>query len=153
MSTDRVRDLALRDGMSVLVGTVDRAGVPACCRAVALQSDDDLATLTVYVPVATSRDVIANVASTKRVAVSTSHPIENVSFQMKGSVREVRLARDDEASFIEYRLGKFAEVLAEIGLPRRITRSVNHSPAFAIEVAVEQIFDQTPGPKAGVAIQ
>jgi hypothetical protein len=43
-------------------------------------------------------------------------------------------------------------VLDAIGLPRRVTHRIAHWPAFAIEMTVEQIFDQTPGPKAGVPL-
>jgi hypothetical protein len=34
-------------GVSVVVGSVDAAGNPACCRAVGLSTNDDLATVTV----------------------------------------------------------------------------------------------------------
>ena len=139
--------------MSVLVGTVDRDGVPACCRGIAVLSNDDLKTATVFVPLATSRDVVANAAATRRIAVGTSMPIEHISFQMKGSVKELRLARDAEASFIEKRLASFADVLAKIGMPRHITMSMNHWPAFAIEFTIENMFDQTPGPKAGTELR
>jgi hypothetical protein len=43
-------------------------------------------------------------------------------------------------------------VLEQIGLPPHVTMSVAHWPAFAIDVSVEEVFDQTPGPRAGVAI-
>jgi hypothetical protein len=46
-------------------------------------------------------------------------------------------------------LEALADVLDSIGVPRRLTRSVAHWPAFAIRIRVEQIFEQTPGPNAG----
>lgn len=133
----------------MFVGTVDAKGVPACCRAVAVVSNDDLATITVFVPMATSRDVIANVASTKRIAVTATYPPTNCSTQVKGITTGVRLATDGEEALIRDRVDGFADVLQEIGIPRRITRSINHWPAFAIEMKVDEMFDQTPGPKAG----
>ncbi|MNC96046.1 hypothetical protein D3C83_133170 [compost metagenome] len=63
------------------------------------------------------------------------------------------MAADDEAPFVRRRLQEFAEVLDEIGLPRRVFLSVNHWPAFAVEIAVEEVFDQTPGPRAGLSIR
>jgi hypothetical protein len=50
---------------------------------------------------------------------------------------------------VRTRLHEFAEVLEAVGLPVRVTNSMSHWPAFAIDVSVEQVFDQTPGPKAG----
>ena len=40
-------------------------------------------------------------------------------------------------------------ILEQMGLPRAITLSVQHWPAFAVDVEVESVFDQTPGPRAG----
>jgi|SRR5690349_7828193 hypothetical protein len=148
MTTDRC-DRCLRPGLAILVGTVDGAGVPATCRGIAVNSSDGLETLTVYVPVATSHTTIQNLATTRRLAVGATHPIEHSATQLKGSSTDVRLARDDEAAFVRARLDAFADVLDTIGVPRRVTNSVAHWPAFAITMRVEQIFEQTPGPKAG----
>lgn len=139
----------LAPGTSVLLASVDPKGVPSCCRGIAIRSTDAMKTVTIYLPVATSGQTIANVASTRRLAVSVTHPIEHESVQLKGTTTEVRLARDEEQAFVESRLLDFAGVLAECGLPRKITRSIAHWPAFAIEMRVDQVFDQTPGPRAG----
>jgi hypothetical protein len=141
------------EGMSVLLGTVNAGGEPHCCRAIAVTAEGDLDVLTVYVPAATGQEAIANIATTRRLAVVVSHPIRHDSIQLKGTSRTVRMARDDEASLVRGRLEAFAEVLGTIGLPKRITRSVSCWPAFAVEMDVREIFDQTPGPTAGVAIR
>ena len=142
----------LEGGRSILVGSVDAGGTPACCRGIAIKSDDDLATLTLYVPVATSQQVLANVASTRRVAVGASEVISHSTTQIKGTTSNVRLASESERDFVQSRLAQFADTLDSVGLPRRITRSVSHWPAFAIEIDVREIYDQTPGPNAGSAI-
>ena len=148
-SPDSSRHCPTDRHMSILVGTVDAKGVPACCRAVGLISNDDLATVTVFVPMATSRDVIANVAATKRIAVSSTHPPTHLSMQIKGTSTNVRLATDEEESMIRDRVDGLAHSLHLIGIPRRVVRSLNHWPAFAIEIAVDELFEQTPGPHAG----
>ncbi|MGZ8869270.1 MAG: hypothetical protein ACXW2P_13080 [Thermoanaerobaculia bacterium] len=147
--SEKWADRCLEGGTSILLSTVDSRGVPACCRAIAVNSGDGFRSMTVYLPVATTREIIANVASTKRLAISVSHPLDYDTVQLKGTTTAVRLANDDEQALVEKRLGEFADVLSEIGLPRKITRSITHWPAFAIEMNVEQVFDQTPGPKAG----
>jgi hypothetical protein len=143
----------LQGGVSVLVGSVNSEGVPACCRGIAIRSDDELTTLTLYVPSATSQQVIANVATTRRVAVVASEPISHWTTQIKGTTTNVRVATEAEREFIRTRLHEFAEVLAQIGLPKKITKGANFWPAFAIELTIHEIFDQTPGPRAGVAIE
>src|SRR4051794_19937057 len=130
MSNSRVQR-CVEPGLSVLVGTADAAGVPSCCRGIAISTTDDLQTITVYVPVATSHETIQNVGVTKRLAVTVTHPRDNFATQFKGTAIEARLAREDEAAFVRSRLEAFAEVLDRIGVPRRLTRGVAHWPAFA----------------------
>ena len=142
----------VESGLSMIVGTVDAEGYPAACRAIAAIANDDFSIVTVYVPVDFGQETIANVATTRRVAVVMTHPIDHGSVQFKGTTRGVRLARESEGELVRKRLDEFADILDQIGLPRRITRSITHWPAFAIEINVDQIFDQTPGPKAGQAI-
>jgi len=143
----------LEPGLSILVGTVDAKGTPACCRAVAIKSDDALETVTVYLPVATSHETIRNIAMTKRLAIAATHPVEHCATQLKGSTSEARLARDDEAAFVRGRLDAWANILDTLGVPKRLTHSVAHWPAFAVTMSVEQVFEQTPGPKAGTSLR
>src|SRR5687767_4064869 len=153
MFDERILRVATDGGTSVLVGSADANAVPACCRGIAVSTDATLARATVYVPVATSRDVIANAATTKKLAVMITRVVEHVGVQLKGSVEAIRLAADDEAPFVRRRLNEFADVLDDIGLPRRIFRSVSHWPAFAVDLKVEEVYDQTPGPRAGFSIR
>ncbi len=139
-------------GISVFVGTADADKIPTCCRAIALTTKNNFETVTVYVPAATGQETIANVATTRRVAISASEPLSHGSIQIKGVSRGVKLASPADEEFVRMRLHQFADVLAELGLPRRVTHRVAHWPAFAIEVSVEQVFDQTPGPKAGTPL-
>lgn len=143
----------LEPGVSVIVGSVDASGNPSCCRAVGLKSVDDLATVTVFVPVATSHETIDNVGTTRRIAVVTTHPISHCATQLKGVVERTRPARADEEAFVREHLGGFGGVLNAIGYPPRVTRSVAHWPAYALEVRVDEIYEQSPGPKAGARLR
>jgi hypothetical protein len=73
--------------------------------------------------------------------------------QLKGTTTAVRLAGDDEHELVRTRLERFADVLHAIGVPRRVIRSINYWPAFAIDMKVEEVFEQTPGPKAGTPLR
>jgi hypothetical protein len=140
-------------GRSVLVGTADASGWPACCRGVALRVHPDREGLTLYVPVATGAETVANIASTGRVAIVSSDPVSHETLQLKGHTRAVRVAGDGEAAFVEHFFERFADVLDAVGLPRGVSRTMNRWPAFAIEVAVEAVFEQTPGPRAGSLVK
>jgi hypothetical protein len=152
MSSERIQHCLL-PGRSILVGSVDPRGVPSCCRGIAIASADDLQTLTVYVPVATSQDTMRNVGLTRRLAVAASNPVDNCSTQLKGSATDARLAREDERDVVRRSLDAFTDALDRIGVPRRLTNSVAHWPAFAITMRVEEIYEQTPGPQAGTRLR
>ncbi len=143
----------LEPGLSIIVATVDAHGQPATCRGVAMTSHDDLQTATVFLPVATSHETIANVAATKRLAVAATHLFDNSSMQIKGTTIEARLATDEEAVFVRSRLDAFAQMLLAFGVPPRLAHTMSHWPAFAVTLRVEQVFEQTPGPGAGRRIQ
>jgi len=140
----------IEPGVSVIVGSVDADGNPACCRAVGLRSDDNnVERVTVFVPTSTGKETVENVAATKRLAVVTTHPISHCATQLKGRVEKTRLARDDEEAFIIQHFAGFGGVLNTIGYPPRLTKSVVRWPAYALEMHVEEIYEQSPGPKAG----
>lgn len=139
--------------MSVLVGAVDAAGAPSCCRGLAVSADDALTSATVFVPLATSRDIVAGAAATKRIAVVVAHVIDHNAFQLKGRIRALRLATDAEAMTIRANLNAFADLLIHIGMAPRLARSITHEPAFAIDFDVDEVYDQTPGPNAGVCVR
>jgi hypothetical protein len=144
---------SLAPGVSVIVGSVSAEGVPACCRAAAMRSTDNLKTATIFVPVATSQETIANVSATKRLAVVSTYPVEHLATQFKGTARRTRPASEDERDFVKAYLDSFMAVLQQLGYPARATNAVNYWPAHAIEMAVEQIFDQSPGPRAGARLR
>lgn len=139
-------------GVSVIVGTVDADGVPTCCRGIAIALRENFETVTVYVPSATGQETVANLATTRRVAISCTHPLSHLAMQIKGLTRGVRLAPASDEAFVRERFEQFGNVLEEIGLARSVWASVVHWPAFAIDVSIEQVFDQTPGPNAGAAV-
>ena len=83
----------------------------------------------------------------------TTQPISHCATQLKGTVERTRAAREDEERFVADHFGGFGGVLNTIGYPLRITRSVVHWPAYALEMRVEEIYEQSPGPKAGTRLR
>ena len=137
------------EGRSLVAATADAAGNPTCCRAVALIAGPGALRVTVYLPVATAAETVANLATTGQIAIVSSEVVSHRTVQLKGRSGTVRVAGEDERGVVRAWLEKFGEAVNALGLPRRIVESVSHWPAFAVEVEVEAVFDQTPGPRAG----
>ena|SRR5215475_4408067 len=139
----------LQPGLSIIVGSVDAQGAPTCCRGYGLRSTDELETVTVYVPVATSHETIQALATTGRLAIGATYPADHSATQLKGVATETRLAREDEAAFIREQVRVYADNLAAFGIPKRLSSRATCWPAFAVTIRIEEIYEQTPGPKAG----
>jgi hypothetical protein len=142
----------LQGGESIIVATADAEGLPATCRGIALAAGKDEETLTVYLPAATAHEALANIATTRRMAVAASHPLSHRTVQIKGVTRGVKLAPPADEAFVRQRWAQFSAVLVEIGISPAVMHRVAHWPAFAVELTIEQVFDQTPGPNAGAAV-
>jgi hypothetical protein len=139
----------LESGISVLVGSANERHMPSCARAAGAIVSADRARLTVLIPKIPGEDVLADLEKIRRGAVMFSRAIDHRTLQLKGSVVRVRPANSDEVSHaIAYRRA-FAEMLQHVGLPRALTESMAIEPCVAVELEVDEIFRQTPGPEAG----
>ena len=136
----------------MLVGTRDRDLVPDAVRGVGVRIWPGAAQLTAYLPVATSARAVANLRDNGRLAVTLSLPRTHRTIQIKGTVRELRAARDDErATILAWRDG-FVACLAVVGLLPGATGRLTCWPAHAADLDIEEVFTQTPGPGAGARI-
>jgi len=142
----------LEGGVSIFVGTSDAERRPEAIRAVGAVVAPDRKKLTVFVPVATAKRTVDNLAQRREIAVGFSRTLDHLSIQIKGRC-DVRLATDAERSVCERYLGAYVEALYVIGLPRNLTRRMTVWPAYALEVEIRDVFAQTPGPGAGQRLE
>jgi hypothetical protein len=142
----------LAQGVSLLVATCDAMQVPECMRAVGLRVHPDRGRATIYLPGATSAATRANLLVNARIALLASYPLDHRSLQLKGRVVRVDVADDAVHPLIEAYLQTFASVLEVVGMPPEVVRMVAHWPSFAVEFEVEELYQQTPGPGAGLPL-
>lgn len=141
----------LESGVSVMVGTRNRELRPTAMRAAGARVHADGRTLDVYLPLVTADRAIADVRESGRAAISFSRPIDHLSVQLKGRARVREGGEPDRAAVSAY-LSAFAEQLELVGLPRVLVERLTIWPAAVLEVEVESLFTQTPGPTAGTAL-
>jgi len=146
-------DLAgfLESGISVLVGTRDARLLPEVVRAFGARVESGGSELTVFVPVATAERTLANARENGRMAVCFS-AIDHRSYQVKGRMKAVADADEDDRRSIERYRAALAQVYGSVGMPPRLTYRIRHWPAHAVRLSVESLFLQTPGPGAGGAL-
>jgi hypothetical protein len=139
----------VESGVSILVGTTDDRLRPACMRALGARISQDRTSVTVFLPEATARATLANLAANGRIAVAFSRPLDHRSIQIKGACLGTRLASHDDRGTQERYRAAYFEQLHAVGVPRSVARRIAWWPSVAVDVAVTELFEQTPGPAAG----
>jgi hypothetical protein len=134
---------------SIMVASHDAELVPEIARAVSLRCAPDGERVTVILPTPAGRDVIKQLEADPRIAIVCELSATHQTLQLKGRVLSMRPTREDERPAIEASVGAFFAALEQIGVPRRLTERLVRWPATSIEVQVEQLFEQSPGPGAG----
>jgi hypothetical protein len=139
----------VESGVTILVATTDQHLRPACMRALGAQVARDRRALTIFLPEATARATVANLASTRRIAIAFSRPLDHRAIQIKGTCLGTRVATTDDRAVQERYRAAYFEQLHAVGVPRNVARRVAWWPSVAVDVSVAEIFEQTPGPGAG----
>lgn len=139
----------LESGVSLLVAGRDAALRPHCLRGVGARAESDRTSATVFVVTDLAEALLDGFADNGQIAVALSRPIDHRTLQLKGRVQEMRPATRQEETLQERYLAGFVEQLYCVGFSRTVVRRMRLTPSTAIRFAIEQVFDQTPGPGAG----
>lgn len=142
----------VESGVSILVGTRDAGSRPYAMRAVGVKIHEGRRALTVYIPDVPGARSLANLRATKRIALTFTRPLDHRSIQVKGVVTAMRAASEEERSFLESYLEAWGEHVELVGLPRVLGSRLTYWPATAVDVDLDAIFQQTPGPSAGARL-
>jgi hypothetical protein len=136
-------------GVSILVGTCNRELVPDCVRGMGVRIWPGASQLTVLLPAACARASVENLRGNPRLAVTLSHIPSHRTMQVKGRVLAIRDGtQEDHQLAMRYR-EKLADDLAFVGQPAANTLRLGIWPCHAVDLDIEVVFAQTPGPVAG----
>ena len=154
MIPDRVIEV-LHGPAYMQIGTRDAALRPSHTFAVGAVVHDDRETVTVFVPTARARRILADLESNGRVALGIAL-VSHEAYQLKGSYLATRATdASDLARQESYRKALLDDALG-VGYPdeiaRPLTQGFAYTPGTAITFRAEQVFLQTPGPGAGTPL-
>jgi len=139
---------------TLLVGTVDADGIPEAAYAWALAVLDpgDSAgppVVRFLVPERATR-TRANLATTGRIAATVTDVETLVSAQLKGRVRGVEPSTPADGRACRRRFDAVMANIHEVeGTAIDVLERFRPGPVVAVTMAVEEVYDQTPGPVAG----
>jgi hypothetical protein len=139
MEGGRSITVAVRDGDRTPWGTI------ACAASVRPGENR----LTLYVYEDAGEELLEYLETQPQIAILFEQPTTHRGCQAKGEFLGARGARDDERALIERQVDGFANELEAIGIPRALTGGWRIWPCRALDVRVDELFEQTPGPGAG----
>lgn len=133
---------------AIVVGTRDAAMRPACALA-AGAAFPGTGRVTVYVSEAAGAETFANLEANGAIAVVFEEILSHNTVQLKGYVTEIRPAAESERAVVEHAMGGFFAQVEAVGGAPGVVRQVRRWPCRAVTFSVVDVFEQTPGPKAG----
>jgi hypothetical protein len=142
----------LEGGVGIHIGTRTARLEPNGARGLAVKVEEDWLHLIVYLAEVAARRVVPDLRANGAIAVGFARPVDERACQIKGIFVNARSAADDERRVVEEQWEGFRANLERIGIPKIGTSGWIIWPAVAIRFRATTIFEQTPGPDAGMLV-
>lgn len=143
----------LQMGLGMVLGTRDCNLRPEICTAMGVHLYDSPRQMTIYVQQSRSRQTLKNLQDNGRVALSLSCPSTCQAAQIKGRMIEIRPMTSADQEKATSSTNAYRKQIRLIGVKVEVAEALQFKPDIAIEVEIESVFIQTPGSKAGQAVE
>lgn len=132
-----------------MVGTRDASLMPECTRAWGIEVGADAGVITIFLSEAIAGKTIDNLRANRKIAVTCTRPTDHIACQLKGRVLSIKPATSAHRNASSRWHREFIAELRAIGVPSALGEAWIAEPTVAVDIAVTEVFDQTPGPGAG----
>jgi hypothetical protein len=134
---------------AIVVASRNKDLVPHSQRAWGPRVSEDGRSIELFVDRPAATTTVANLRDNGRIAVCLTQIDTNRSVQLKGRCVEVGDPEADDWSAIEEHRQGFTRATAMLGFPADMIRNLWSTQVVKLRFVVDDIYDQTPGPKAG----
>jgi len=142
----------LAKGVSLMLASADHRLNPSVMRAVGSRIEDGGRRITAYVGRTQSRQLLADIATSGRLAAVFSQPSTHLTLQLKSRRVHLREPRPDDWPHIERYQRSMEQELAVLGFASVYVQALlAHAPddLVAVEFEPDEAFNQTPGAQTG----
>ena len=153
---DEAHAAFLCGGVSLVMGTRDRANRPDLVRALGCRVSADRRRVTVIVSAEQAAAALADLRDNRAVALVASQPSTHRTLQLKGFDAAIAAASEQDRILADrYRAALAAELqLIAFGAPfAEALLASDADELLAVSFTPEHAFDQTPGPAAGAPLR
>lgn len=141
--------------ISITAASRDARRLPSVARAAACRVDRGAGQITLLLATRQCGQLLADIAATGAIAVVFSEPSTHRTLQFKGNdARACAVEAGDEALVAAHRQA-FVDEIVPLGYTRELALTVHSVPQgelSAVTFTVAEIFEQTPGPRAGARV-
>lgn len=134
------------------LGSRDEHLAPTVCITWGIDFKATQGVVTSFVVQAQYEQMLKNLQQNGRMALSYSGTFTHVAYQLKGHFLQARPLTKDEAALQQQYRRSTINTLIELGYPEKRINVVVRPVDLAIDLKIEKIFNQTPGPGAGKEI-
>ncbi|MBL8384124.1 MAG: pyridoxamine 5'-phosphate oxidase family protein [Burkholderiales bacterium] len=141
--------------LSIIVASRDAANRPSLMRAVGMRLSARREEVSVLLARSQSTQLLADLAASGYIAVVFSAPSTHRTLQLKGIKARIEAATEEDLARIAPYADNLAAELASVGIDERVARAliaVESADVVAVRFTPTEIYDQTPGPRAGAAL-
>jgi hypothetical protein len=139
----------LESGLTLVVGTTGADLRPNCAFGAGLRVHAGGRRVTLFLGTEPAAAAIEDLRARGAVAITASRPSDYRTLQLKGrALRVEAVAPEGRAALLACREA-FARQLEAVGWARSMVRRLTVWPCVSVEVELDAVFEQTPGPRAG----
>jgi len=149
---EEVAQLLESGEVAIWLATANREHVPQTTRSMGARVDRERGSIWLFLPGQQSARALANAHEGAQIAVAFVRITDYRAVQVKGEIVRTRPCGDEERTWPERYRARFADANAKVGMPRELTEQMTYWPNVIVEVAVRELFAQTPGPHAGAPL-
>ncbi|MPZ98656.1 MAG: hypothetical protein GEU80_04805 [Dehalococcoidia bacterium] len=142
----------IESGVAVVIGTADDEGRPHMAYAWGPRVHEDRVQVSLFIDAARSATPLRDLDANGRIAVTLADPVSYRSVQLKGRAAGHGEPVAGERAWVERHRDAFMASTALVGDAPSTIRNLWMEDVIRVDFEVEQAFNQTPGPGAGVPL-
>lgn len=138
-----------------VISSRSAAMAPSICWGMGCHVHEDACSVTVWVLRAQAASVLADLADNGLISVVFAVPVSSVSLQVKGRDARQRAASAADAAILHRYIDNIVHEIGLVHVREALIRTVFEQELdalVALEFTAAQVFEQTPGPGAGLPI-
>jgi hypothetical protein len=138
--------------VAIWFATVSADLVPQTARSMGAKVERAERVVWLYVPIEQGMRALANVDTGSQIAVTFCRIFDYRAVQVKGTIRSMRTCTEEDRPRVLHYHERFTGASTEVGIPFEAAARLAHWPAIALEIAVRELYSQTPGANAGARL-